>query len=333
MSSQSPSLPRPLPGLSISRLRRHINQTAAAITTCLGLALFTMTTTAQEAPPENDRQAILAMAGEYEVLFHFKEKVALQPGYELTGAYEEDATELVLLVEDSGSRIVLQHLLMVDADTVVKHWKQIWTWQDTQLIEFQGGTTWKIRELSEETARGSWSQLVTQTDDSPRYEGFGKWRHDGGFSRWESAPTNRPLPRREHTKRDDYHILLGVNRHAITPTGWIHEQDNLKQAIDGDGQVLRYLAREYGDTPYNRITGADFSPAKEYWEKTRSYWETVTRIWEKIALEKRQYTVIEKIDDQSVMSQLNEWASKLVKGEGEAPSEEEIEKLIRSYVK
>src|SRR3546814_951309 len=45
---------------------------------------------------------------------------------------------------------------------------------------------------------------------------------------WTSDLTARPLPRREYTKRDDYNVLIGINRHTITPNGWTHEQFNTK---------------------------------------------------------------------------------------------------------
>ncbi|MEM9016196.1 MAG: DUF6607 family protein, partial [Verrucomicrobiota bacterium] len=119
----------------------------------------------QAGPPLKDREAILAMAGEFEVLFNFEETVGLQPDYKLTKPYQEDATELVVVVEDRPERIVLQHILSVGGDRIVKHWKQVWTWEDTRIIEYQGHEKWKVVEYPKEEVAGTWSQQVTQVDD------------------------------------------------------------------------------------------------------------------------------------------------------------------------
>nr|WP_286803404.1 DUF6607 family protein [Acinetobacter sp. UBA2063] len=71
-------------------------------------------------------------------------------------------------------------------------------------------------------------QTVWQVDDSPRYAGLGRWTKDNGVTEWTSNETYRPLPRREHTIRNDYDVIIGTNRHALTATGWVHEQDNIK---------------------------------------------------------------------------------------------------------
>jgi len=284
------------------------------------------------APPDEDRKAILAMAGEYEVDFDFRETVALQPGYQIKEPYHEDALELVVVAEDRPERIVLQHLLVVGKERVIKHWKQIWTWQDTRIVEFQGRDHWKIRSLAPEQAAGTWSQLVTQIDDSPRYESFGKWMHEGGYSRWESAPTARPLPRREHTKRDDYQILLGVNRHALTPEGWVHEQDNLKQVIDENGKVTGYIARETGLNRYHRTESTDFTKAREYWDRTSGLWSLVSSFWENLEQTRDQYSISEKVGEKSLSEEANKIASALIKSERSLPDAKELSEVLSPFV-
>jgi hypothetical protein len=75
---------------------------------------------------------------------------------------------------------------------------------------------------------GSWSQSVYQVDDTPRYQGYGNWIHLPNFSSWEGNETWRPLPRREYSTRSDYDVMIGTNIQTITPTGWVHEQNNKK---------------------------------------------------------------------------------------------------------
>ncbi|MAS95868.1 MAG: hypothetical protein CMO55_21905 [Verrucomicrobiales bacterium] len=287
----------------------------------------------QAAPPEKDRKAILAMSGEYRVSFDFEETVSLQPGYELKEPYHEEATELVIVVEDTPQRIALQHILAVGGGRrVVKHWKQIWTWEDTRIIEFQGRDQWKVQELSPEEVSGTWSQLVTQVDDSPRYESFGKWQHDGGYSRWQSEVTARPLPRREHTKRDDYQVLLAVNRHALTPDGWVHEQDNLKQVVDENGQAIKYIAREIGVNRYTKTDTADFTKAKEYWESTRQFWGDVSSFWDEVEKTRDHYSIVEEIDGKSLMDEVNNIAKVLAKTGKPEPEGKPVQQVIEPFL-
>jgi hypothetical protein len=226
-----------------------------------------------------DRRAILAMAGEFEVRFKFDETVALRPGYEL----KQDRSggfETVVVVEDTGRRIVLQHILVSkDGEHVVKHWRQDWTYEDRDLREFAGGRTWTARRLAAREARGAWTQAVYEVNDGPRYESHGRWVHDGDYAAWQSHVTWRPLPRREYSTRGDYDVLLAVNRHAITPWGWVHEQDNTKwDRANTTGQP--YVARELGVNEYRRISNFNFAPARAYFERTRGYWAGVRAAWD-----------------------------------------------------
>lgn len=282
-------------------------------------------------PPKADREAILSMAGEFEVIFQFEEKVSLQDDYKIKEGYYEEAYESVFVVEDTGDRIALQHILRV-GNVVVKHWKQLWTWEDTRIVEFQGDHFWEVREISEEEAAGTWSQLVTQVDDSPRYESYGVWNHDGGFARWESGPTNRPLPRREHTKRDDYNILRAVNVHALTPYGWVHDQDNLKLVLGDDGKVEKYLAWEKGLNFYDRIDEPTFERITEYWENTKDFWALVSKYWDGLEGESDGYSIARIVNEKPMMMALGEVAKAINEEEIETPSYEEIAAIIDPYI-
>ena len=234
--------------------------------------------------PEADRQAILKMAGEYKVTFQFQETVAVQPGYELRDPYHSEATEFVDVIEDRGDFISLQHVLVLEGEgdeepRVVKHWRQDWQYEDTDLLAFRGDRTWAHVTLEAEEAEGTWSQAVYQVDDSPRYESYGKWVHTGDRSAWESEETWRPLPRREFSKRSDYQVLVARNRHTITPAGWVHEQDNRKVILDADGQPQTVLAHESGLNVYDKTDEVDFTAGRVYWDQTSAYWQDVRDIW------------------------------------------------------
>lgn len=236
------------------------------------------------APPASDRLAILSMAGTYDVTFDFTENFAIAPDYEIKSKpYHEKALEVVIVAEDTPERIALQHLLVVSEggrSHVIKHWSQIWTWQDTVLLDYagsEGDDVWQRREVKPEEAKNRWSQLVTSVDDTPRYEALGAWVHHGGESTWTGEPTRRPLPRREYEKRDDYDYLIAINRHTITATGWVHTQDNRK-VVDRAGHV-QVLSAETGLNQYTRSENELASVATQWWEKNQTIWGDIRNFW------------------------------------------------------
>ncbi len=252
---------------------------------------------------EQDRKAILAMAGDYKVTFQFQETVGIKPGYELKEPYHSEATEFIEVIEDRGDFISLQHVLVLhDEETgearVVKHWRQDWTYQDTQINAYRGNNTWEHVALDPHEVIGTWSQAVYQVDDSPRYESYGKWNHDGARSAWESKETWRPLPRREYTKRSDYGVMVARNRHTITPAGWVHEQDNNKLVIDEDGNPQQILVHESGLNVYDRVDDVDFAAGHEYWQATQAYWQDVRAIWKDVLAHPGSVTLAKVVDDQ-----------------------------------
>ncbi len=225
-----------------------------------------------------DRRAILDMAGNYKVRFEFQETVAFTDGYEPKEPYLSGAHEVVLVVEDREDFISLQHILVVGGEEKfpIKHWRQDWRYEPSEVLTFIGGNAWEMRPVDREAAQGKWSQTVYQVDDSPRYGALGVWSHGGGVSQWTPPAEWRPLPRRDMTTRDDYHAVDAVNVHAITPDGWAHEQMNLKVALDG---TPRALVREVGINTYDKFDGFESDVATSYWSATKDYWAAVRGIW------------------------------------------------------
>jgi hypothetical protein len=231
---------------------------------------------------ELDRRAILAMTGSYRVAFHFEETFACAPDYVPTPAYDESAVELVRVVEDRGDFISLQHLLVVDYESedpmVVKHWRQDWTYEDTEMLLFRGHSVWERVSVTSDEAAGTWTQAVHQVGDSPRYEGRGRWRHAASSSTWESDETWRPLPRREK-QREDYHVIAARNVHTVTPSGWAHEEHNRKLVLSPDGSLLDVLVHEQGFNTYRPDAQLDLALAEAYWDGTQSFWADVRATW------------------------------------------------------
>lgn len=227
---------------------------------------------------ERDRQAILSMAGEYEVDFKFEETVVLQSAYQRQDAYRSAGYETVVVVADDGHFLSLQHLLVSkDGAHVTKHWRQDWHYMADERLEFSEVKTWRMRPLAQR--QGVWTQCVYEVNDAPRYCGSGAWQHGAQASTWTSDHSWRPLPRREYTRRDDYNALRVINRHTITASGWTHEQDNTK--LKREGEALDHaIAREVGFNDYRRIDGFDFRPAYDYWARTQDYWRRVREQWQ-----------------------------------------------------
>lgn len=237
--------------------------------------------------PEKDRKAILSMAGEFQVSFSFEETMALSSKYEISPIYTETAAELVEVIEDRGDYISLQHILVVNdgfEDIVVKHWRQDWTFQDQEILEYAGGNSWELRRVPLEKVKGAWTQAVYQVTDMPRYESIGRWVHTGTFSSWTSADTWRPLPRREKKKHKEYDVLVTQNTHTVTPQGWMHSQRSRKLVLDEEGKPEEVIALERGLNMYMHTNAdypidVDLQIARDYWERTSHYWASVRKGW------------------------------------------------------
>lgn len=251
----------------------------------IALAFLTLAASASPAP-EADRAAIRSMAGSFDVSFDFQETAAISPDYpELAAPYTANAREIVVIAEETDTRITLQHLLVVGKHdgkpTIIKHWAQVWTWEDRVILDFTGGgedPVWNKITLTESEAKGTWSQLVTQVDDTPRYENIGRWIHENGESCWTSEPTRRPLPRRDYTKRDDYDYLTVTNHHILTTDGWLHKQDNRK-VVDRDGKPATVLCHESGLNHYTRSSFPETRTAVTWWRENQPFWDHVRNFW------------------------------------------------------
>lgn len=239
--------------------------------------------TAVAAQFQADREAILAMAGEYEVTFDFTEYLPIAEGYELQEPKITPAREVVYVIEDTGDYIALQHLLLVgnpENPTVIKHWRQDWQYEPARLMAYEGFNRFVMEDVSEAEAAGAWSQTVYQVDDSPRYAGLARWEHSPNASTWEPEASYRPLPRRDATIRDDYDAIEAVNRHTITAWGWTHEQDNSKVVLR-DGAPYE-IVREHGINTYIRTDLTGDEAAAAYWEATADYWAEIRETWDRI---------------------------------------------------
>jgi hypothetical protein len=275
---------------------------------------------------ERDRRAILAMAGGYRTSFDFIETVGFTEDFRPSRPYQSWATEYVFAIEDAGDFISLQHVLVmffagadghVQGPIVQKHWRQDWRYEDRDLHTYTGHDRWQRRRPAADDLRGTWSQAVYQVDDSPRYEAIGRWTHDANYSAWTSEETWRPLPRRESSVRDDYDVLVGTNRHTITPTGWVQEEENLKVVLDRNGEPtegVAYLARELGVNRYERVVGFDFSAGDTYWQRTHEFWADVREAWRGVYARYDVFELAGEVDGRALFERMFEYAAALEQG-------------------
>ena len=214
---------------------------------------------------EQDQKAIKSMCGCYEVTFNFAEtfNYSKDSTYVPSETKHDGGLEWVELLQDDENKISMQHLLIVgkpDSPYIVKHWRQDWEFENTDLYVYDHDNKWKYTKLPAESVKGQWTQKVFQVDDSPRYEGSASWVHVDGRSYWENT-TDAPLPRREYTTRSDYNVTVRTNRHEIVSNGWIHDQDNDK-VIREDGKKDILLAQEKGYNTYVKVANSKCKAAQ-----------------------------------------------------------------------
>lgn len=275
--------------------------TAAVLTTPLGAParadgpVAIKTPADEKAMYEADRTSILAMAGTFKVTFDMKETTAWRADYTPIPPKISGGHEVVRVIFDTGSTIMLQHLLVVADDAgktmVIKHWRQDWVYEPATVLTYSGQGAWKLEEVPASMRKGRWSQTVWQTDDSPRYGGWGQWTDEGGVRRWRSNWTWRPLARRDAVRKPRYDRYLGINRHSPSPAGWIHWQDNIKMGLV-DGTLVPFV-QETVLNSYVRDDGFNVAAADSYWAASKDYWAAVRALWDAAIARNRGVKVAE----------------------------------------
>lgn len=296
---------------------------AALAATAPALAQTTPVVAGAEAPVsqfERDRQSILAQAGTMRVRFDMRENVSFRAGYEPLEEKLSAGNEIVRVVYDEGDRISLQHILVMSDDAgnhmVIKHWRQDWVYQPETVLTYAGPDHWTLSPVSADERRGAWSQTVWQTDDSPRYGGVGRWDYTHGIAEWTSNATWRPLARRDAVRNPIYDRYLGTNRHALTPAGWVHIQDNMKVGpAEGDAAELSAIVQEDVINTYRHVDNYDAAPGDAYWAATKDYWAGVRAAWDEVATRNGGIYLEEEANRGSVTGKpLMDWADEIQAG-------------------
>lgn len=289
----------------MNRIKSLLSASLIAAAFAAGPALSHPPIAVEQAAPnfEQDRADILAMAGNYRVRFDMQESTRWDAGYTPLDKKTSGGHEVVRVIEDSGRKIVLQHLLVVrheGKDVVIKHWRQDWEYEPARVLVYADRHSWKWEDVPEPMRAGRWSQTVWQVDDSPRYGGWGKFETKGGVRRWRSNWTWRPLARRDAVRTPVYDRYLSINRHQNGPDGWIHWQDNIKMGLKD--AKLAPVVQEYVLNSYTKFDGYNVKAADDYWAATKEYWAAVRAEWDRVAHEKGGIGVQEEADTGTVIS-------------------------------
>jgi len=250
---------------------------------------------------QQDRKSILAMTGCYRVNFNFAETFSPDTAYKYHDRYHSWGIEYVFVIEDTEKKIVLQHLLIVNDSTIIKHWRQDWVFENTELVSYYKDNEWRKTKLNSKEVKGQWTQKVYQVDDSPRYEGSGTWVHVDGRHFWQST-CDAPLPRREFTKRSDYNVMRRSSHIEVTDNGgWYLEQDN--QKIVRNNGLDQLLCNEKGMEAF--VPGSyNCQAAIDWWEKNKNYWGLVRAVWTDVFAENSALKISKKVEDKILWQKL-----------------------------
>jgi hypothetical protein len=277
-----------------------------------GLVATTILTIYVQAQAPKDKPNIDKLCGCYEVEFKYAETFSPDTSYKFHDRDEiSGGLELILPVEVSDKKMVLQHLLVIADSMIIKHWREDWTYENPTIFRYHGNKLWAKEQLKPEDVKGKWTQTVWEVSDAPRYQGTSEWINTDGKTSWQST-ADAPLPRREYSVRNDYNILRRTNRIVLNNDGWVHEQDN--QKIIRDKGTDKLLVEEKGINSYKKVDDKKCAAAKVFWEKNKGYWAKVRTAWENYLSSHSSVELKDKVEEKPLHQYLTELGSEFAKG-------------------
>lgn len=242
------------------------------------LAILTVSSFTTDLAAQNGKENIEKLCGCFSVNFKYAETFSPDNTYKFHEREEMNATELVLPIEKSDRKMVMQHLLVINDTMIIKHWREEWEYESPVLYEYAGNKTWNKKQLPASDVAGKWTQTVWEVNDEPRYQGISSWIANDGKVFWEST-ADAPLPRREYTVRNDYNIMKRHNRIVLTKDGYMHEQDNDK-IVRAAGATDKLLAQEKGYNSYYKMDNSQCAAAEKWWKTNEAFWNVVRAEWQ-----------------------------------------------------
>lgn len=260
---------------------------------------------------QDGKKYIEQLCGCYDVTFTYAETFASDTNYKFHEKETAHARELIIPIENTDKKIVLQHMLVVSDNYIIKHWREDWVYESPLLLNYTGDNTWVKEKQGKEEVTGKWTQTVWQVDDMPRYQGYSAWINNNGKTYWENT-AYAPLPRREYTTRSDYNLMRRTNRIIPTTGGWVHEQDNDKIIRTSQGDSL--LVQEKGFNIYKKVDEGKCAKALAAWEESKQFWQVVRNAWEQYIDKQATLSIKETVNDEKLYEHLYaveaEWKEK-----------------------
>lgn len=93
----------------------------------------------------------------------------------------------------------------------------------------------------------------------------------------------------------DYNVTLRINRHEITPIGWVHDQDNDK-IIRSSERYDVLLAKEKGFNSYTKIDDSKCIYGQDWWSENKEKWSVIRSVWDQVYTSGENLSLKEQID-------------------------------------
>ncbi len=252
------------------------------------------------------------LCGCFEVTFKYAETFSPDEEYEYKNREViNGGIELVIPIQITENKVVMQHLLVVNDKVIVKHWREDWTWENPVIWQYDRDLVWNKKTLPASAVKGKCTQTVWEVSDAPRYQGSSEWVHTDGKTFWMNT-TDAPLPRREYKKRSDYNVLQRTNRIYVDSTGWLHEQDNKKILKTTAGTKL--IAEEKGINDYRRVEMSKCAAGKKYWDQYQAYWEKVRLVWDEYMATHTSVQLVQELEGKPLHEHLYALGKEYVEG-------------------
>jgi hypothetical protein len=248
------------------------------------------------------KELLKNFCGCFEVEFKYKETFSPLKDYKLKETYNNEALEWVSYEPQQDGSIKMQHILIVDNDMIVKHWREDWSYENKDLYKYDKDYHWTKTSLNPEKVKGTWTQKVYEVDDRPQYEGNATFAYFDDKILWQST-VDAPLPRREYSKRNDYNVLNRGNRLYISPTGYLHEQDNkkIKRTTNISDTIV---AEEKGYNTYKKVEESKCQIGINWWEKNKIFWMDVRSVWDELLPSLNDLTIQHTVEDKKLHERL-----------------------------
>lgn len=277
---------------------------------------------------QEDIKAIEQLCGCFEVTFNYAETFVTDTNSKFYAKplNEKPVIEFVFPLEKTDKKLSLQHVLVVNDQMMIKHWREDWVYENNVFWDFIANDVWTKNTKNADEVKGHWTQTVWEVSDAPRYQGASQWIRNNGQTFWMNT-TDAPLPRREYTTRRDYNVMNRTNRITLTDYGYMHEQDNVKiKRENSSDQIISY---EKGYNKYVRVDDSKCAAAKAFWMGKDEFWRDVRNTWDDYFANGKKVSLVNRVDGKVLHEALDELEKQNLNGKKRS---KEIKSLLDKYV-